>query len=271
MSDHLATVVHLGACVAAIGALVSSLELIVRPAQLADSGLISWRVSKLQGRWASLPGLGAILDHMFAYPNVLALHAVRSGAAITLLCLPRHQPLCAVFAGIVVAATILQHVRSPFGLDGADHMTVQVLVPACLFYACPTEFVGRCVIWFIGAQVSLSYLTAGVSKLQSSDWRGPDAMRGILGTRIYGSPIVGHALRASPTLAMTLSRTVILGELVLAIAIFLPFPATIAVCALGLAFHLASAIFMGLNSFVWAFAATYPAVLMCSMYLDTFL
>jgi hypothetical protein len=33
---------------------------------------------------------------------------------------------------------------------------------------------------------------------------------------------------------------------------------------IGLLFHVLSAMTMGLNTFVWAFVATYPAILFCS-------
>ena len=33
----------------------------------------------------------------------------------------------------------------------------------------------------------------------------------------------------------------------------------------GLLFHVASAVLMGLNTFLWAFGATYPAVFYCSV------
>jgi hypothetical protein len=35
----------------------------------------------------------------------------------------------------------------------------------------------------------------------------------------------------------------------------------------GLSFHLVAAVVMGLNTFVWAFSATYPAILHCRSWL----
>jgi hypothetical protein len=34
---------------------------------------------------------------------------------------------------------------------------------------------------------------------------------------------------------------------------------------LGILFHVANAVIMGLNTFVWAFVATYPAILFCAV------
>jgi hypothetical protein len=34
---------------------------------------------------------------------------------------------------------------------------------------------------------------------------------------------------------------------------------------LGILFHVANAVIMGLNTFVWAFVETYPAILFCAV------
>ena len=41
----------------------------------------------------------------------------------------------------------------------------------------------------------------------------------------------------------------------------MPRPLALAVLAAALVFHAGNAAIMGLNTFVWAFAATYPAIL----------
>jgi hypothetical protein len=38
--------------------------------------------------------------------------------------------------------------------------------------------------------------------------------------------------------------------------------------AIGIAFHISNAVIMGHNTFIWAFVATYPAILFCAMSLS---
>ena len=79
--------------------------------------------------------------------------------------------------------------------------------------------------------------------------------------RSLGAPWAADRLVERPRLRVVLSWAVILGEVCFPLAVLLPARGVVAVLAVGLAFHLVVAVCMGLNTFVWAFVATYPAVL----------
>jgi len=114
---------------------------------------------------------------------------------------------------------------------------------------------------FIAAQAALSYLTAGVAKARSAVWRSGRAIPLIVDTDTYGWPWVAGMLAGRPALARSACWTVIVFECLFAGALVAPEPVRLAALAVGLAFHLGCALVMGLNTFVWAFAATYPCVL----------
>ena len=64
-----------------------------------------------------------------------------------------------------------------------------------------------------------------------------------------------------PPIAIAGCWLTIVFELGFAGVLWLPEPAGLALLATGLAFHVTTAVMMGLNVFVWAFAAAYPAVM----------
>jgi hypothetical protein len=54
--------------------------------------------------------------------------------------------------------------------------------------------------------------------------------------------------------------SVIIVECAFPLVVIAPFPLMVVLLSLGMLFHLLCAVIMGLNSFLWAFVATYPAL-----------
>lgn len=244
-----------------VSVIIASAELLARPADLDDDGLLSWEVSRLRFPWLAGGPLAALADRALRFPAVLWLYRVRLLAAAALLAVPVDGAWRGWAAGLVFVCSVGQSVRAIYGLDGADQMTLSVFGPLTLAYALPTPAVIEACLGFIALQSCLSYLTAGWAKAVSPVWRSGAALPGIFSTRIYGNRALAEFLGARPALARWLSRGVILGELALPLALVTPAPVAAGLLAAGLAFHGASALVMGLNTFLWSFAATYPAIL----------
>ena len=68
-----------------------------------------------------------------------------------------------------------------------------------------------------------------------------------------------------PKLSLGLCWLVILGETLFPIVLILPPDALYVVLGASIVFHFMTAYFMGLNTFVWAFIATYPSVISLSL------
>jgi hypothetical protein len=64
-----------------------------------------------------------------------------------------------------------------------------------------------------------------------------------------------------------LTQAIFIFEVLLPASLFAPRPIFLCALAAMLVFHIACAVTMGLNTFVWAFAACYPAVLWSWQYL----
>jgi hypothetical protein len=83
----------------------------------------------------------------------------------------------------------------------------------------------------------------------------------VLNTASYGRRGVARMLGDAPRLARLLNWSVVAFECAFPIALIAGGRVALAFFAGGLLMHVGIALCMGLNSFLWAFVATYPAVL----------
>jgi hypothetical protein len=140
-------------------------------------------------------------------------------------------------------------------------MTMLIMVAALL---ASVPFAGsgavEVAVWFIAGQAVLSYSAAGLAKAFSSAWRSGAAVPTILGSEAHGHQYASRLLTRHPTLGTTVTRFVVAFECTFWLALVSPWPVAATILALALAFHVGNAVFMGLNTFVWAFPATYLSV-----------
>lgn len=246
---------------ASLGVLISSLELLIHPGQLADAALMSWPVSRLREPWLATGLVAATLNAVVPYPRILAIIALRAGAAglmATGLLLPA---LHGYAIAAVAISSLLLIVRSPQGLDGADQMTLVTFSGLLLARLCHTRSGDIACVWFIAGQACLSYFTAGTSKMFSAEWRDGLALTNVFTARIYGHALLGRHFIARPRHAVWASWSIIIFETAFPAVLFASPEYAIWFLFGGVAFHGMAALTMGLNTFFWAFVATYPAVL----------
>ncbi|WP_291989725.1 hypothetical protein [Luteitalea sp.] len=247
---------------AAVGLLVASAEQLVRRRALIATGLLSWEVAQLRSRALSRGWQHRMLDPLFRSPGVLMLLGLRAAAAAVVIVMPTPTSAAVV---VCAAVTALLMLRSSYGNDGADQMGLIVLVAAALAHAFDGTRVVSAVLWFCAAQACLSYVTSGLAKLRGRRWRDGSGLTGVLSTRTYGVGALHRVLVRRRWLAIALSWSVILTESLFPLVLVVPDAAVPWFLAGGLAFHLGAAVVMGLNTFVWAFAATYPAIAWCTL------
>lgn len=160
---------------------------------------------------------------------------------------------------VLILANAAMYYRQSFGLDGADQMSFLILLTLLFcFLASSDEGIRAVGAWFIALQLALSYIVSGVAKLLSPEWRSGRAIPGILSTYTYGTGLTRRLLASHRWLGVMLCWSVIVLELVLPFGLLLDPPSLVLLLCLGLLMHLAIAIVMGLNDFVWGFAAGYP-------------
>jgi hypothetical protein len=119
---------------------------------------------------------------------------------------------------------------------------------------------------FIAVQTTLSYFVAGISKLVSREWRNGTAIVGIFATEAYGHDWIFRLLERIPSLKLPGAWAVILFETLFPIALLPNDWLLVGMLAITITFHVFNAIFMGLNNFLVAFPATYPAIIYANYY-----
>jgi len=247
--------------IASVGVCISGLELLSEAKLLGTGGLMSWEVSKLRHRWL-LRAIRA-LRPIFSTPGISSLISI-SVVSATLLLIGSLPSCQALFAGLIALTYIALAVRSPYGLDGADQLTILTFSAIALASLSSGALAKEACLWFLTGQVCLAYFTSGAAKLSSAEWRDGRALAGILNTGMYGCGPIGSFLRRHPISAAVIAGGIIAMECAFMLVLLVPERLALVLVASGFVFHLLAAMTMRLNTFFWSFVATYPAILHCA-------
>jgi hypothetical protein len=245
----------------AVAVLLQTIEYFQIRRVASRSGIWSWPV--LREAFKEFPqAVRRVLDVLLDYPGFMALLGVRFACAVLTFAYP--QPVFSLGLFLTTVLICLRW-RGTFN-GGSDYMTLIVLGGLCVgtfFGQYPAVAAGA--LWYVGLQVCLSYFVAGLVKLRAGNWRSGRALSGFLSSSNYAVPgLVRYAL-SQPLLAAGVSWGVILFECSFPLVLLSPHLCA-AYIGLALAFHLAIAYLFGLNRFLFAWGAAYPALYYCSQY-----
>ena len=249
-----------------IGVFIASVELLTLKGEFEDGGLFSWGVLRTISRATLSVGTGRcnqVISHPYFVPAVTGARAL---AALILIFVTNNDALSTACAIAVIAASIVMYWRAPLGLDGSDQMSLIILIAVAIYKIFPGDIhVAHASLWFIAIQGCLSYAVAGIAKIISPVWRSGEAVRRILGTRTYGSRRLASFVSGRDGVCVALAWSLMLFECTFPLALAFGETGFAVFAVLGTGFHIANAVTMGLNTFVWAFVATYPAILFCAV------
>jgi hypothetical protein len=252
--------------IASTGVFIASVELLTLNAEFEDGGLFSWDVFRTVSRTTLGVGRSKSTQLIPRWLFVPAVTGARAVAALILIAIGNSHPLASACVFAIVAASIVMYWRAPLGLDGADQMSLITFVALAVYKLFPADVhVAQASLWFIAFQGCLSYCAAGIAKVVSPVWRSGEAVRGILGTRTYGSRTSASLVRRYDGTCVALSWLLMLFECSFPLALAFGETGFVVFAVLGVLFHISNAVIMGLNTFVWAFVATYPAILYCAI------
>lgn len=228
-----------------------------------SGGALGWELLSLRrSRFWRSPVLARVFDLL----PVSALALVLLAASIGLIASPQGVatlPLLALF----ITATLLLSIRT--NADGAGKMALVSSYGAVLMATGATSGAEALTlagaVW-TGGHLTLAYATSGWSKLALAKWRDGSGLRGALSSYLWGHRHTANLLRSN-AIAVPLAWILMLGEALFPLALLAP-PEWLAV-ALGamFLFHLATALWMGLNTYPWGFLTAYPAVFALSGWL----
>lgn len=251
---------------ASAGVFIASVELLTLREQFEDGGLFSWDVLRTVSRVTLSVGTGRprqVISHPLFVPAVTSARAL---AALILIFVRNSHALSTTCVFVVIVASILMYWRAPLGMDGSDQMSLITFVSVAIHMLFPGDVhIAQASLWFIAIQGCLSYSVAGIAKVISPAWRSGEAVRRILGTRTYGSSSSASFVSGRDGACIALSWLLMLFECSFPLALAFGEAGFAVFAVLGIFFHISIAVIMGLNTFVWAFVATYPAILFCAM------
>jgi hypothetical protein len=248
---------------ASASVLLSSLEFIVVPRLIDDTSFMIWPVFRLRHRWFFDGRLGKVFDRILAWPAILFVLFLRLLAALLLFVGVTWSTAHIALLAIITVSTMAMMLRTTYGLEGSDQILLIIFVTLTLVFARPSPVTMTLGLWFLALQACLAYCTAGYYKVASPMWRDGTALVGIFGTRCYGQPMLARYLADHHRLTIWLSRAFAVSECGFPLVLLLPKSMLPYFLAWGIGFHASCAVLMGLNNFLWAFLATYPAVVYC--------
>lgn len=258
--------IRLVAALASVGGVISSLEVIwywrslrlwfaqpwhMRAAPSSNSAMgCAWRL--LRSERLSY-GLAWLRLGLFLWLLFSAIISVPSGG---------------VALALAILLTVEMSLRA-IGADGADQMTVLICAAVAVATLIPSPNAPLLALMFLTAQIGLAYATAGVAKLWSPAWMREGVLARILNTETYGHRLAARFLSTHRRVDRAMSAGIGVMEVAIPLLCLMPSHASLIIAlSIGFSFHLGCALLMGLNNFVWAFVATYPAIyfLHCYVY-----
>ncbi len=246
-------VLRLSGAVAAVAVVVSAAEMVYAWRNYTSGGPFDRGDRSRAARAGPVPVLTAAL--------------LRFAAALPLL----WPPTSTVVVGSCAAAALLLGVvlerYSPGGGDGAEGILSATLGGVAIGLLSGTPAVASAAVAFIAMQAVLAYSVAGWYKAFSFPWRSGEALPGILALRVVGNHRVRAFLARHRTLAKRIAWATIVWECASPVVLLAPAWMAAGWLIVGLLFHLMCARIMGLNTFLWSFVSTYPAVLYANHHL----
>lgn len=225
----------------------------------AITSIWSWEILKKDYEFLPAP-LQKYLSFLLDGPHFFLILDARVFLAILLLVFP--QPLI-LLALLLTALLICLRWRGPYN-GGSDMMTMVVLLALTVgsFFHNHSLALKAC-LWYIAVQVCLSYWIAGIAKLRKPHWRNGRALYLLVTATNYETPIEVQQLLQNSKIAKLASWLILIFECTFPLALLSPDLCLIYIAA-ALFFQLGNFFVFGLNRFVFAWLAAYPALYWCS-------
>ncbi len=252
---------------AGVSVAVSAAEWFVARRAFADDGVLGWPLlcqrSRLRGEGPVARTLGAL----FSARGFAGLQIARLLAGLALVFAvadPVVRPAALFLATVAAGLTNLR--QFGVGVIGGDRMRLVVLGALTLREIAPdSTLVANAVLWFIAGQCALAYGTSGLLKWRRTpEWRQGTAVGLLLRAKFMGDAGLAAWLLAHPGFNRAVTWGVLLLEVGFPLALLGGPPVAAGFVGGAFLMHMGIGHFMGLTPFLWAFLASYPAVLFVS-------
>lgn len=143
---------------------------------------------------------------------------------------------------------------------GSDGMSLLILASLSLAQIFPGQ--ARIFLGYLGVQSIWSYCIAGLVKLRNPEWRSGSALKEFLARHPSPSKAVNTAsewLQTNPTACKSMAWVLMGFETLFPVGLLLP-NGILPTLSIAVLFHLGNFLFFGLNRFLFAWIASYPAI-----------
>lgn len=241
----------------ALSILLQTVELLAFKREWSDRGIWSWRT--LAHDYDSSSALKMVLTALLNERSFLVLLVGRLAAAAITLVL--HANVWAL--GALFFSSWLISIRWRGTLNGgSDSMTLVVALSVWIAELNRDQpAITKIALGYIAVQLTASYWIAGLAKLCSPSWRNGSALAAFFETPGYDSPPawVKSFFTKPSVLTKAAVFSIILFECAFPVA-WLDSGACAIFLGLAIVFHLMNFFVFGLNRFVFAWIAAYPAL-----------
>ncbi len=240
--------------------ILQTIEFLQLRKTFSSGSIWDWEILKQEFESAPKP-LYDFLNFILSNKNFSGFLVVRLVLATLTFVFP--SP---IFIFVLFLSTILISLRWRGSFNGgSDFMTLVVLMAlliATTFPEHPKVRIGC--LWYIALQTCTSYFIAGIVKLQKKNWRTGRALKGFLSSTIYRPGWLESVLQNHPGFILFSSWFIMMFECAFPLALLHPKLCT-PLLGIAFVFHLANAYVFGLNRFLFAWVAAYPALYFCSI------
>jgi len=196
-------------------------------------------------------------EHVFGSKAAKWHFVIRAALSLCLIC--AIQTPFVLLALTLHSVALLHRFQGPYN-GGSDRMGLLILYCITLAHWLPAGIGQEAAFGYLAIQVILSYYMAGYVKLKNPDWRSGQALRDVFHFSAYPVSTALRGLAHQPRRLWAASWAVMLFEVAFPISL-ISAPTLIIFLIIGFCFHVANAVCFGLNRFVWAWAASYPAII----------
>jgi len=243
---------------------ITALETLVRFRVYATSGILSWDLGRRASNLAQRPLLRRMADFFYQENRFKALFAIRLGLGLGLVASSLFAFLSAPLILIALLSSLLVIYRAGPGHDGSFQLRLIILFVLFTCSISPQDSLAFQIgLYFLSAQLVLSYFLAGIAKLRGATWRDGSGLIGVLGTVYHGVKWAHRLLAKRPWLSQVLSWFVIAFEVLFPLVLVGQGGLVVVLLAVSTLFHLSTSFLMGLNGFFLSFVAGYPTLVYC--------
>lgn len=242
----------------ALAVVLQMLELLSARTAFSERGVWSFDVLRVEHQ-----ALPALLRWLYAwilpYRAFVLLLSVQLSSALALLAFGRQELLLPMW---FIQVAICVRFRGSYN-GGSDYMTVLISFALGLSSVAPQHALLRhaCLL-YIAVQLTLSYVISGLAKLKEAAWRDGSALAAFVAQSPY--PLAHWLTRHRTPARQLIGAYAAIGFECLFPLAWLDSRVCLAFLGAGCVFHVVNAFVFGLNRFLFAWLAAYPALLFCS-------